>query len=92
MTDNKLPPHIVAQIDQKVAMFGTNLDTVIGLYRALTTQFGTAGAQAAISKSFARQTSPASQAAFRNLLVAAIARLAEHVDLYAPSPRPPDER
>jgi hypothetical protein len=78
MTDEyKLPPNIVAQIDQRVASFGTNLDTMIGLYKALTTQFGTAGAQAALSKSFAKQTSPENNAAFRNLLIAAVSRLAE---------------
>lgn len=84
----QLPPDKVAQVDQRIAMYNTNLDTMINMYKSLVTQFGTAGAQVQLSNSFNRQSTLAcscasnaaaikSNQAFRNLLIAAIARLAD---------------
>lgn len=80
----QLPPDKVAEVDQQISMYGTNLDTMINLYKALLGQFGTAGAQVALAKSFTKQREANPQkasAAFQNILLAAIARLADERSL-----------
>jgi hypothetical protein len=74
-----LPPDIVARIDQRVAACSDNLDRLIAVYRELTQSLGTAGAQGQLAISFTYQytSGPKALGGLRDILIAAIARLAD---------------
>jgi hypothetical protein len=84
MTSNEfqLPPGTVAKVDQRIAACGSRLDELVMVYRALVRQVGTAGAQGYLAQTFVHQTTtkPESVGGLRDILIAAIARLAEEPD------------
>jgi hypothetical protein len=75
----RLPPGLVFKVDQRIAQCGDALDQMIAAYQVLVRKVGTAGAQGELAVSFRKQIdqNPKAVGVLRDVLVTAIARLAE---------------
>jgi hypothetical protein len=78
---DRLPPELVARVDQRTAQCDQALDGLIGSYRDLVRQYGSAGAQGRLATIFKRQmdAKPLAAGSLRDILVAAVARLTEQM-------------
>jgi glycerate kinase len=83
-----LDPEKVATIDQRVAHFDAVLDNFINHYRIKASELGTAGATAVMCLEF-NNTRAKDLEKMLNLLVVAIARLADQAPPLPPISTPP---